>query len=283
MRSVMRDWGVDSRGVVYADSSAALAIANRKGAGKLCHINISSLWIQKKQDHHDVVMRKVPGTENPADLMTKYLARQLLDQHLDSLSQTRASGRASSGLDIQGKSQPTSTTPQVLGRLSAMKASGPAPTAVRNKLAPESKTSLLLGKPGGEDVRDPEKEPTRSAVDWPWQVASPHATGGGVCVKRMRGGSPRPTKQPKTPLTAGMTHSEESYDLRAVSVPVRGPPRQQPSARCPPWRRTTTRKRRWAAGETGGLTFGQAPGDGNSRGDWVSNTRSGPGRQQRIK
>ena len=29
MRSAMRDWGVDSSGVVYADSSAALAIANR--------------------------------------------------------------------------------------------------------------------------------------------------------------------------------------------------------------------------------------------------------------
>ena len=40
MRSAMRDWGVESSGVVYADSSAALAIANRKGARKLRHINI---------------------------------------------------------------------------------------------------------------------------------------------------------------------------------------------------------------------------------------------------
>ena len=46
IRSAMRDWGVESSGVVYADSSAALAIANRKGAGKLRHINISALWIQ---------------------------------------------------------------------------------------------------------------------------------------------------------------------------------------------------------------------------------------------
>ena len=35
MRSAMKDWGVESSGVVYADSSAALAIANRRGAGKL--------------------------------------------------------------------------------------------------------------------------------------------------------------------------------------------------------------------------------------------------------
>ena len=30
MRSAMKDWGVESSGVVYAESSAALAIANRK-------------------------------------------------------------------------------------------------------------------------------------------------------------------------------------------------------------------------------------------------------------
>ena len=102
----MRDWGVESSGVVYADSSAALAIANRKGAGKLRHINISSLWIQEKQDLHQLEMRKVLGTENPADLMTKYLTRAVMDTHLEYLSQRRESGRARSGLNIQGKSAP---------------------------------------------------------------------------------------------------------------------------------------------------------------------------------
>ena len=78
MRSAMRDWGVESSGVVYADSSAALAIANHKGAGKLRHINIS---FQEKQDLHQLEMRKVLGTENPADLMTKYLTRSVMDTH----------------------------------------------------------------------------------------------------------------------------------------------------------------------------------------------------------
>ena len=43
IRSMLRDFGADSSGVVYADSSAALAIAKRKGAGKLRHINVNSL------------------------------------------------------------------------------------------------------------------------------------------------------------------------------------------------------------------------------------------------
>ena len=48
-RGVMRDWGVDSRGVVYDDSSAALAIVRRKGAGIWRHINVVSVGIQEKQ------------------------------------------------------------------------------------------------------------------------------------------------------------------------------------------------------------------------------------------
>ena len=43
LRSLMMDLGRDSIGVAYADSSAALAIAKRKGAGWLRHINEISL------------------------------------------------------------------------------------------------------------------------------------------------------------------------------------------------------------------------------------------------
>ena len=57
----MKDWGVESSGVVYADSSATLAIAKRKGAGKLRHINVSSLWIQKRKDKEELELRKVMG------------------------------------------------------------------------------------------------------------------------------------------------------------------------------------------------------------------------------
>ena len=56
-RSVMCDLGAESSGVAFADSSAALAIASRKGAGKLRHMNISTSWIQEKQDLHQLEMR----------------------------------------------------------------------------------------------------------------------------------------------------------------------------------------------------------------------------------
>ena len=82
---------------IYADPSAALAIAKRKGAGKLRHINISCLWVQERQGSKQLELRKVFGTVKPADLMTKHLARQSLDKCMKQLNQHRAAGRARAG------------------------------------------------------------------------------------------------------------------------------------------------------------------------------------------
>ena len=102
VRAMMRDWGWLKAGIIYADSSSALAIAKRRGAGKLRHIHISALWIQEKQDREEAVYAKVLGTENPADLMTKHLVREKVDKYLAVMSQCRKDGRAESGLELQG-------------------------------------------------------------------------------------------------------------------------------------------------------------------------------------
>ena len=47
-------------------------------------------------------MRKVLGTGNPVDVMTKNLPRHSLDKCMASLSQHRAEGRAQPGLEVQG-------------------------------------------------------------------------------------------------------------------------------------------------------------------------------------
>ena len=103
VRSMMiMDWGREISGVVFADSSAALVVAKRKCAGKLRHINVSSLWIQGRQDREDLELIKVLGTENPIDMLTKNLAREAVDRRMVYLSQERVSGRARSGLKVQG-------------------------------------------------------------------------------------------------------------------------------------------------------------------------------------
>ena len=66
------------------------------------HININTLWIQDVQEKEGVEYHKVLGTENPADLMTKYLTREVADKHTNALGQEVREGRAQKGLEMQG-------------------------------------------------------------------------------------------------------------------------------------------------------------------------------------
>ena len=67
-------------------------------------MNVSALWIQDIQDREGAQYLKIEGTKNPADLMTKYLVRDKMDSCMATVSQEVRSGRATSGLDIQGAS-----------------------------------------------------------------------------------------------------------------------------------------------------------------------------------
>ena len=85
--ALAKDWGEDCALTVFADSSAALDVAKRKGVGKLRHIKINTLWVQKVQDREGVTYQKVLGTESPTDLMTKYLTRDVINEHMERLGQ----------------------------------------------------------------------------------------------------------------------------------------------------------------------------------------------------
>jgi len=87
---------------VWADSSAALAVVKRQGAGKLRHINISLLWVQEQEKLKKLVYEKVPGQDNPADLFTKGVGREKLQQFAWASGQEFLDGRAEAGLQVQG-------------------------------------------------------------------------------------------------------------------------------------------------------------------------------------
>ena len=56
----------------------------------------------KRQDTGEVEYRNVLGTENPADLMAKCLARSAMDECMAGVGQERVTGRAKVGLEVQG-------------------------------------------------------------------------------------------------------------------------------------------------------------------------------------
>ena len=65
------DMGVDMDARVHIDSSAALGITSRKGLGKLRHVRVQTLWVQDKLKEKELLLAKVLGEENVADLFTK--------------------------------------------------------------------------------------------------------------------------------------------------------------------------------------------------------------------
>ena len=83
--AILKDLGMEVSTKVFADASAALGIIARKGLGKVRHIDTSFLWIQEASAKRAVQFEKVKGNANMADLMTKYVPREILDRHFQSL------------------------------------------------------------------------------------------------------------------------------------------------------------------------------------------------------
>ena len=57
------------------DSSAAKSFVNRRGLGKMRHLEIRDLWLQKEVADGKLEVSKIAGSKNPADLMTKILTK----------------------------------------------------------------------------------------------------------------------------------------------------------------------------------------------------------------
>ena len=71
MQSVMRDLGWEARIRLWVDSSAAKSMASRIGIGRVRHMEVKFLWLQEAVKNRGIEVRKVPGTLNPADVLTK--------------------------------------------------------------------------------------------------------------------------------------------------------------------------------------------------------------------
>ena len=104
-------WGLSHAATVLVDSSAALAVTARKGNGKLRHVRIAHLWVQEAAEREEVLFRKVRGSENPADLLTKYLSAGRMQELCRLLGQHVTEGSASTRLALNSVSGGTGYRP----------------------------------------------------------------------------------------------------------------------------------------------------------------------------
>ena len=67
---------------MWTDSSAAKSFVSRRGLGRMRHLEIRDLWLQKEIRDGRLEVSKIPGSRNPADLLTKILGKGDIDARL---------------------------------------------------------------------------------------------------------------------------------------------------------------------------------------------------------
>ncbi len=76
LKNVLQELGMKPVAVVRSDSSAALAITQKKGPGRIKHVALRALKVQEWMREKIVRYEFVQGVENWADLLTKALVPQ---------------------------------------------------------------------------------------------------------------------------------------------------------------------------------------------------------------
>ena len=79
--SLAKDLGIVMLVRLHVDASAALGIIERRGVGRVRHLDVGTLWLQEQQLRRVVDLRKVEGLKNPGDLCTKYLSLERIDTY----------------------------------------------------------------------------------------------------------------------------------------------------------------------------------------------------------
>ena len=93
--SLLRDLGdTEVKVRMHLDASAAIGIIERKGLNRVRHIDVDVLWLQQQYARRILPIRKILGTKNPADLMTKNLPRSAIDLYLKKMKIRLVEGRA---------------------------------------------------------------------------------------------------------------------------------------------------------------------------------------------
>lgn len=64
------------------DSNAAKSFVARRGLGKMQYLEVKDLWLQREVLEGKILVKKVKGTENMADLMTKFLNKEEIRDRL---------------------------------------------------------------------------------------------------------------------------------------------------------------------------------------------------------
>ena len=82
LEAQLADWRLDAGTLqVYSDSSSARAFSARRGLGKMRHIQTRYLWLQERVALGHLIVKKVRGDDNVADVLTKAMTAVLRERY----------------------------------------------------------------------------------------------------------------------------------------------------------------------------------------------------------
>ena len=99
-KSLAADLGFTVDIDVCAGASAAIGICRRRGLGKVRHIAVADHWVQERLKTGDFSLSKIRGSENPADMIAKFLDGPTLEKLLTLSWLEKESGRADSAPEL---------------------------------------------------------------------------------------------------------------------------------------------------------------------------------------
>ena len=103
LQSLAKDLGIELKVHIFTDATAAIGICRRRGLGKIRHLHVADLWVQDRLKRGDFTLTKVPGSDNPADILTKHVSRDIMLKHMTNMGILVEDGRAGSAPTLQHK------------------------------------------------------------------------------------------------------------------------------------------------------------------------------------
>ena len=93
MLAIMKEFDIQVDLVVKSDAVAAIGIVRRQGLGRVRHLAVADLWVQQKSLKAEVAYKKLEGTKNTSDMLTKVVEREVISRHMETLGLQFRPGR----------------------------------------------------------------------------------------------------------------------------------------------------------------------------------------------
>ena len=101
LQALAADLGIQLRIEILTDATAAIGICRRRGLGKMRHLHVADLWVEDRLRRGDFQLTKVLGSDNPEDLLTKHVSRDIMLRHMETIGIRAEVGRAKSAPTLQ--------------------------------------------------------------------------------------------------------------------------------------------------------------------------------------